>query len=214
MAGEGRLRRPRLGKSNLRASASERSEALRRLTAYHEQGYLAAHEVAEREALVSNALTPRELTKVFADLPPLGPSQLVERRVGKSERTRAMNHLDRALDEQQIDVVEYHTAQSLVQNARSDRELAAAFDGLEDPTKRTVILRSDTARASTKVSNIAKESGRRVVKSLIRFGLSFCLFLAAIIFAIAGFGTVALIVSLLSVGALGTALLALVRVSK
>lgn len=118
MPSEGKFtpRAPRLpGQSNLRASAAERAEAARKLAIYQDQGYLADHEVAERQTHINNALTPKELNKIFADLPALGPSQLVERRVGQAERNTAMNHLEQALDNQQIDVAEFHAAQDMVQ---------------------------------------------------------------------------------------------------
>lgn len=171
---------------------------MRRLEVHESMGHLSGDEASMLRQALETSATVNELTKVFVDanLPELpARSPLTERRISTRERDEAMALLERACAEGRIDEAECAAAKEQVRVARTRSGIDGAFHGLSTPTRvaaaKTV---SDVARQSVRVtSRVAKEGGRRAGKAVGRGALAVGLLVVAVILAIAGIGTGAVI---------------------
>lgn len=187
-------RRPKKG--DLRVSADDRRDAVRRLEAYAARGYLDAAAAATRTRLVEASSTFNDIAAVFTDLPSLDTkAPTTERRISSADRADAVERLSAAMLDYRITTEECVAAKDQIEKARTREEIDAAFHGLTDSKRAMAMNQAAQAakQAATVTVRAVKAGGRRVVSTILRAAIALVLMVIGIVAAIAGSGIVAAI---------------------
>jgi uncharacterized protein DUF1707 len=193
---------PKLKGGDLRASNADRRDAIRRLEAHNSLGHLSDDECSARVALVRASKTPNEIAKVFTDLPELAAnSASSERRISIRERDEAIDLLEDARLNGQLDEDEHAAAKAQVLAARTRGEIDVAFHGISTPSRAAAVRTASHATKQTVevTSHVVVEGGRRLGKAFLRGLLSIGMLMIGLILLIAGIGIAALICFVASV---------------
>ncbi len=129
--------------------------------------------------------------------------------IGRAEREAAMTRLDTALHEHRIDFQEYDTARDLVVVARTQADIRSAMKGIDKWPVPNPRIQATAKDAKVKAVSVAKEGGRRLTKSLIRFVLACCLAAASLVLFLTDHQNMAIVVVLTSIAVYFTSVLAL-----
>ncbi|HEX4465308.1 MAG TPA: DUF1707 domain-containing protein [Solirubrobacterales bacterium] len=185
-----------LSDGDLRASAADRDDAIRRLKMHCSLGNLSADEELARVGLVEASKTLNDITKVFVDLPALAVSApSTERRISRQDRDEAVDLLKKASDEGRITGGEYKTAEAQILVARTRSEINAAFRGLSSPAQTAAVKTASNVTKQTAefTTRIVAEGGRRARKAFLRGVFAVGALIIGVILVIAGIGIAALI---------------------
>lgn len=160
----------------------------------------------------SQSPLPRPADGGTGSLPPVRAGSQ-ERLIGRDERDAAMTVLDTALHDHRIDFREYEQARELVLVSRTGSDIRAAMAGIDQPPPPNQRLQVKASETKAKAVDVAREGGRRIGKSVLRFVLALCLLFTSLVLVMADHQNIALVVALSSIAVYFTSVLALFRPS-